>query len=551
MRKCPKRKLTSKGFQESDAWNLLQRSLRRKDKQSAHGATKILLQNDQLRWHHIVDILFADHCMSDTEVLKFVFDRYQRGGKQDMFECIDMMLTSCKTCIVAKCLTFSADCHLPSMDDGEKWSKPPPRDESLEGLMDEALGCVDVQLVLRQLLRAWDEEYWHGVIQCIFMTLVVTLLESKRDVTGKGEDYLLPKPSDVRSHFTLIVLTALYRATLDQDTKNYILACYNLATIKGTSLVYSGFLLFSIVTRCMNKAKVVPFALSEKSPIWEEVAHCTEISLSHGEEDEHRDSVDMTNPYLEHFQKLNMTDGMMHINLKMCMQQYRRSGCHNLLSVREYLCLPKHKKRKSKEHEMEPPAKRFKIVSDVGGKVIAKGPYLRNPYMMSRILFSNDCLRSALDDEHAIKVYKEGNYLMASYGTSEMMHIHRMTDFGGFPATFWVHLVYKYALELGDLTLPNGLVVKCSVPQSFGIDMMSSKCPSSLIDVMVSTAVKGKIAHSILRAVKKCKMEILGLLHRDLRFTEMTALSKVHGVYFDEPLFKERIQQCIGMLKVL
>ena len=504
----------------SETLNILQSSLRRKDAPSVHEAVKVLLDKNQLYWHHIVNIFFGDYCMSDTNTLKYVFDCYQRGGVQGMFECINMVMTSCNTCSVVQCLAFSAESYLPGYSERLNWENSHPLPESLEGVLDDACGCVDVPLVLSQLLKAWDKEDWRGVIRCIFMTLVVAKLEGKRDVTPKGEDYLLPKSSNVKPHFTLIVLTMLHRATQDQDTKNYILACYNLATIKD---VYPDFLLFSIVTRCMNKFKS-----------WKEVAEFSQEEQS------------MANP---EFQKLN---GTMRINLKMAIQKYRESDCHGLLgfSGSQYICIPRHKKRKLNERGDEPPAKRF--MSDVqGGKVVAKGPY-SNPYRMSQTLFSNECLHTVLKDEHAVKVYREGKYIMASCGTYEIRNLHAMTEFRGFPATFWAHLMYKYALRLGDITLPDSVLMDGPVAQSFGIDVLSpKKSCSSLIEVMISTTMKKVTSLRILKAVKKCKFQILALLDEEFNFPEMRALSEVHGVYFDETLFKERIQHCIAMLRVL
>ena len=233
----PRRFLTPSGFPRDEVVSLLQKSLRRKEKELAYKATKELLLGDHLHWTDILIFLFEDHCLSDTEVLSFIFDQYTRRGNQAKFSCIAMMVNRCKPCRLAPCMasnTYEAKHLITETED------------TLTGLVEPEEGHVNVDIVLTQLVHAWKTKQWEQVLA--YMKVVATIIYMEchiRTVTEKGKKYILPTNTD--AHVTLVVLSALYKNTAEKEMTDYLQTCYDLATVKPLDSFLLCLLLFSVV----------------------------------------------------------------------------------------------------------------------------------------------------------------------------------------------------------------------------------------------------------------------------------------------------------------
>ena len=181
--------LTSNGIMLDETRSLLQKALRSKERQLGLQAAKELLLKDQLPWKTIVNFLFEDHCLADTDVLMCIWTAYGEGTLSAKFRCI-MLLMECFTCRVNTCLPVIAlDGYKPKLLDLDINVR-----DSLRDLVIPAEGCMRTDLVLERLVRAWERKDMHKSITYMKLATMVAEQE-KRKLTQKGMDFLLYQTS--------------------------------------------------------------------------------------------------------------------------------------------------------------------------------------------------------------------------------------------------------------------------------------------------------------------------------------------------------------------
>ena len=180
--------LTSNGIMLDETRSLLQKALRRKERQLGLQAAKELLLKDQLPWKSIVTFLFEDHCLADTDVLMHVFEAYKEGTLSARFRCIKLLM-ECFTCRVNACLPVIALDYKPKLLDLDINVR-----DSLRDLVVPAEGCMRADLVLERLVRAWEKKDLDKSITYMKLATMVAEQE-KRKLTQKGMDFLLYQKS--------------------------------------------------------------------------------------------------------------------------------------------------------------------------------------------------------------------------------------------------------------------------------------------------------------------------------------------------------------------
>ena len=186
--------LTHNGISLDETRSLLQKSLRRKEKELGLQAAKELLayENEQLSWKSIVTFLFEDHCLSDTDVVEAVWKYFEHGTANAKFHCVNLLM-DCHTSRVNACLPVIGLDREPN-----QWDANIEVRESIKGLIVPAVGCIRADVALEHLVRAWQNNETDHIIT--YMKLVTMMAEQeKRQLTPKGIDLCIDKVKKV--HF--------------------------------------------------------------------------------------------------------------------------------------------------------------------------------------------------------------------------------------------------------------------------------------------------------------------------------------------------------------
>ena len=257
--------VTQNGFLLEEIVSLLRKSLRRKEVPLARQATREIMLKCQLQWSVIFTALFEDHCLVGSEMLDFFAKKFRRGGQQNQFECIEMLLTSCRTCRIAPRMAQ----HFANKSTPEKLTAD--RDGSVLGLVKPREGCIDCDELLGQMLFAWKTKNWDQVGAYAAVAASVIQVEGYvREVTPKGKNYLaMSKPGRrvVHPQFYHVLFVMLYKNTPaeEEEEKTYLRACCDIAvqvadnrSVKKRMLVL---MLYSALARCVYRDAAPPLAI--------------------------------------------------------------------------------------------------------------------------------------------------------------------------------------------------------------------------------------------------------------------------------------------------
>ena len=256
--------LTSNGMMLDEVRSLLQKALRRNERELAMQATKELLGygKDQLPWKSLVTFLFEDHCLVDTAVLRTFVELYDQGNKYKIVE----LLMQCPTSRIAACMPVIA---LTEEYDPVNWDADIQPDPSLQNLVTLQEGRLNFELVLLHLKKAWIEENHTELITYMKLASMVCDYDHPH-TTRKGEDYLIrrSKITVKNSGFALIVLSMLHKNSTDIQMKQYLSYCYRIATILDVPI---RLVLFAPVAQMIFRDKVQKVKHSVGSLDWKTV----------------------------------------------------------------------------------------------------------------------------------------------------------------------------------------------------------------------------------------------------------------------------------------
>lgn len=226
---------TKSGLNLDEVKSLLQKALRRKERQLALQATKEL--GDKLTWKSLFTFLFEDHCLSGSDVLSQVLFLYSQKNKRG---CVELLLDYCKTCRVAACLPVVS---LYQRYHPKDFDKDMEVDEDIRGLVEAEEGCLKFDMILGHLRQAWNERNLVRIM--CYMKLVSACYDhEKRVVSPKGKHFL-SLLTRIKPHVGQVALRMLYLDTKDTQLKEYIGNCYKLASQTDAPV---RLILFSVVT---------------------------------------------------------------------------------------------------------------------------------------------------------------------------------------------------------------------------------------------------------------------------------------------------------------
>ena len=154
-----------------------------------------------------------------------------------MFDCIEMLLTNCRTCRIAPRMARYFGEH----SKPEKLTKT-CKDGEVSGLVVPLEGCIDCDELFTQLVFAWKKRNWNQVAAYFTVAASVIAVEGcMRDLTAKGLGCLLEKNQQQerrKPDFCLLLISLLYKNTSEDDDednnnnnnnkqmKTYLFACY-------------------------------------------------------------------------------------------------------------------------------------------------------------------------------------------------------------------------------------------------------------------------------------------------------------------------------------
>lgn len=221
--------LTRNGLMLDEVRSLLQKSLRRKDVGLAAACVEELIggEKDQLPWKSLTTFFFEDHCLAGTDALSAFKSAYAAKDKRRAVE----ILLQAPTSRVAACLpVVGLDSDYSVLSNVEV-------PEELKALVVEEEGRLDFDLVLAHLIAAWRARDERKLVPALKLVTLAADFE-ERTLTSKGMQFLLQKPRG-KGRLSLLVLSALHRATEDQRLKKYIRLCYDFASQSVTRLLLS------------------------------------------------------------------------------------------------------------------------------------------------------------------------------------------------------------------------------------------------------------------------------------------------------------------------
>ena len=555
--------------------SLLQKSLRRKEKELAYQAAKELLLGNHLHWTDISTFLFEDHCLSNTDALNFIFEQYTRKGNQAKFSCIAMMLKDCKPCRLAPCM---------SSNTYEARQLTTETEETVTGLVEAEEGHVNVDIVLTELVHAWKNKQWDQLLA--YMKVVATIVSVEchvRTVTEKGKKYILP--TNTHPHVTLVVLSALYKNTAEKKMTDHLQTCYDLATFKPLSSLNLCLLLFSVVACYKHGFSTMPYDATE-IPHWLDISDLKRKSIpewaisietsriqSSGKRKEDnierylaegclsKEPAEIENLFALTFREMCLKFMKRRLNgtMNLALESHRRTLASNLVhgelqpinmtTKRDTL-----RKRKAVP-KGEPPAKRKNITH------VEKGEEVRGPYSdllkMRDILFIHDSMLSVLKDAHTLPLYQRGTDCLVYPLVASGFHPMNMLPYSvieALPHTVWVHFIYRYMFGLKDSSLHNAVMCPAT-GKVYGLGMeeagLQLKETSIITDIMFSGDTKKRLLGSTLTSLKKHKQQILEQLVKQNPSHEIKSLALKYGVHFGETLFKKKMEQVVSLLTVL
>lgn len=212
---------------------------------------------------------------------------------------------------------------------------------------------------------------------------------------------------------------------------------------------------------------------------------------------------------------------------------------------------------------------------------VLKGPY--SPEKMARALFFHRAMREVLGDPHTLEVHvEEGSRLafpllkapgaipevqerdfhdpvskrylvgvpFVDRASLRVVQVHRVSPeaIASLPATFWVHFLYRYCLNVGDSGLYNAVADRDTGGEHFlyGIDMEEARgdVPSrDALGLMFSKPPARRTRDAVLTALDRRRNEMFDLLFGPLDLARLSRLAVDLGTSFDEELFRKRLQE--------
>ena len=208
--------LTHHGFMLDELKSLLQKSLRRKDRDLVLSATKELLYHgkDQLPWKSIATFLFEDHALNSHKITQRLLVAH---AQKDKYSAVLLLLNHCGTCRIPACLPVIA---LDQDYDPVSWDPEMEVEPELHGLVQVKAGGIQFDLLLQHLKKAWLARSQQKLITYMKLATMVHDEES-RTVTQKGEEYvkILTTTKGGKKTMTsaMVVLTMLSHLARDDD----------------------------------------------------------------------------------------------------------------------------------------------------------------------------------------------------------------------------------------------------------------------------------------------------------------------------------------------
>lgn len=260
--------LTAHSLMLDEVRSLLQKALRRKERDLALQATRELLAfgKDQLPWKSLVTFLFEDHCLSDVDVVEALGSCY-RG--EDKYRAVELLLQAW-TCRVAACVPVVT---LDPEYDPKNWDAEIEIPAEYQGLLMVSAGQINCARLIANLVKAWRENRRTELMSYVKLaTMVEDVMQST--VTKKGEGMLLGKVKKPRP--THVFLSVLHKVTEDAYMKRYIRACFNLATVPDVCL---RLVLCSVLTQMLFRDRVRPIegGIKSREIRWNEVERLTQM----------------------------------------------------------------------------------------------------------------------------------------------------------------------------------------------------------------------------------------------------------------------------------
>lgn len=237
--------LTPNGYKYDEVTSLLRTSLRRKEGEFVLQATKELTEmSDKLPWVTLITALFEDHCLLDENAMKTLLECHERRCKRDF---VSFLLYHCKTCRTAECLSVVSLAGEYARFRFDTSKTTDLADKQFVGLIEEKEGCVNFDVLLRNLRVSWKANDIKKVT--ILMKLITASHElEERTLTIKGYEFL-GGDQNIGEPIGQIVMMALYRITENKTMESYLQNCYAFTRTRGSPV---RLILFSVVARIIN-----------------------------------------------------------------------------------------------------------------------------------------------------------------------------------------------------------------------------------------------------------------------------------------------------------
>ena len=208
---------------------------------------------------------------------------------------------------------------------------------------------------------------------------------------------------------------------------------------------------------------------------------------------------------------------------------------------------------------------------------VIKGPYTETKLRLA--LFFHEAMKLVLGDTHTLSVTRDGSFLrfpllkgtditeikldqrcfsdpisgkkvdkgsIVSRGNLGVVQCHRVDKetLMKFPATFWLHFMWRFCLNIGDSGLYNAITDK-DMSFLYGIDMEEQRGTIKLHNLqgyMFSKLPRKTLAETIWQCLRENKDALDNLVTRYIPYSALERLGTDYHTPFDMKLFTSRLQ---------
>lgn len=584
--------LTHHGIMLDEVRSLLQKSLRRKDKEAVLSCLKELTfwGKDHLPRKSLVTFLFEDHCLCDENTLGHLYNVLYEKKRKDLFL---LTLLKCPTSRIAACLpvvSLDRPYHC--------WSKPSGRKFQL---VREEPSCFDVDLVLEGLLLAWTEKREKELMA--YMKLAEMINEQEeRVLTDKGKALVknLKRVNKGKDTFGLLVIAFLHKHTTDPRLQNYLGNAFLFAP-DCTRLVLS-----AVVTRRLHSEELVSLPSFHFENIeWDHVGPI--MSMPDFAVDKHTfrgkggicnvpEGVTLSEEERKEFfgkrqargLEYFFEEGVIEASTATHNPYWDRTKhiymCHNANERRTSQMTLRFRNHLKEEHSflfhaaerelplLQVPAYKGKVFVRVDfpqGRVV-KGPYKKEKFLQS--LYFHTVMREVLNDVHTLEAKDQYPFIvfpligkkedvqvtrkeakifgqtqtvdLVTRGDLGITQVSNISDTIPIPRSFLMHFVYRYLLGIGDSSLVNAI---WDGKDFYGIDMdeKRGKDGSCLLSCIFVKKPRQDLSRRVLDILKEEKGYFLqGIEELRSKTEEIQTRGEKH---FDIKTWEKRIEQLVNL----